>query len=245
MATQRHPALTRALELGVPTRIVHVTSGRFVIGKADENRRRPSIQTKELKEVSRKIGKLAVARYRQAGDFRIRQKEKLRRALQDAAEDLNWEIVASTREDPIQEVAQDVHRLTGAGVRALERDLDSEIAEKRRELKRLERTIETLTALAAEKEAAFPAEVTYTYTGTRGRGVYLTKVEELVLEDPEGAARAAAKLEKGMKRFGRSRDAMVEGLKRKRTAVRQAGSDLQDFVRGTHRVVGEVLATLA
>lgn len=142
-------------------------------------------------------------------------------------------------------MAQDVHRLTGAGVRALERDLDDEIAEKRREVKRLERTIEALTSLAAEKEAAFPSEVIYTYTGTRGRGVYITKVEELLVEDSEGAARAAAKLEKGLARFGRRRDAMVEELKQRRVAVRDAKNDLGDFVRGTHNIVGEVLATLA
>lgn len=142
-------------------------------------------------------------------------------------------------------MAQDIHRLTGAGVRALERDLDSEIAEKRRELKRLERTIEALTALAAEEEEAFPTEVAYSYTATRGKGVYVTKVEELVLEAPDEAARAAAKLEKGMGRFGRRRDAMVESLKQRRDSVRQAGREVQDFVRGTHRLVGEVLATLA
>jgi hypothetical protein len=94
-------------------------------------RHRPSIQTTELREVSRRLGELLIARYQQEGGFRVRQAELLRRSLQDAAQALNWDVLASHENDPVQEVAVDVERLTQAGMRAIEKDLESEIAEKR------------------------------------------------------------------------------------------------------------------
>jgi hypothetical protein len=186
-----------------------------------------------------------VERYRQAGQFRVRQREQLRRALQKAAVALDWDVIAGVEENPIQEVAIDVHRLTGAGVRAIERDIESEIAEKRREVSQLKRTVQALSKLADEDPAAFPTEVAYRYTASRGKDVYVTKEEELVVEDPGSAEMAALKLEKSLDRFGRLRDQMVESLKQRRRTVREAKAELHDFMRVTDSLVADVLATLS
>jgi len=186
-----------------------------------------------------------VARYRQAGEFRVRQREQLRRALQKAAEALGWDILAVVEEsDPIHAVAIDVQRLTRAGIRAIERDLECEIEQKGGEIKQLERTVQALSGLAAEAPSAFPTEVAYTYTATQGNGVYVTKEKELLVEDANSAENAAKRLEKGLARFGRLRDQMVATLKQRRSSVREAEAETQHFVQGTHRLVGEVLATL-
>lgn len=138
----------------------------------------------------------------------------------------------------------DVQRLTRAGIRAIEKDLESELLEKRREIRQLESAIETLSELAEGDPSVFPTEVAYTYTATRGKGEYVTKEEELLLEDPGSAEAAAKRLEKRLGRFGRLRDQMVERLKHRRKTVREAKSELKDFVHGTDGLVSEVLATL-
>jgi len=144
----------------------------------------------------------------------------------------------------MKQVSVDVQRLTSAGIRAIEKDLESELVEKRREIRQLERAIATLSELAEGDPSAFPAEVAYTYTATRGKDQYVTKEEELLLEDSGSAEAAAKRLEKKLGRFGRLRDQMVESLKQRRKTVGEAKSELKDFVHGTNPLVSEVLATL-
>jgi t-SNARE complex subunit (syntaxin) len=185
-----------------------------------------------------------VARQKQDGRFRVRQREQLRRTLQDAAEALEWDVVTAIVDDPIDELAQDVQRLTKAGIRAIEKDLEAEIQEKRQELKKIERTVTTLEGLSEKSESDFPTEVTYQYTSSQGNGIYSTKEEEVLVESPTEAAEAAARLEKRIARLTRLRDEMVEELKRHRGSVNEAKSQLVEFVTGTRHLVHEVVATL-
>jgi hypothetical protein len=187
---------------------------------------------------------LAVVCHKQDGEFRIRQRENLRRALQTAAEALSWDALASSHEAPIEEITADVRWMTDAGIGAIERDLDSEIREKKQEVRRLKRTIVVLTELATQDGSAFPTEVAYQYTSTQGQGEYVTKEQELLLEDPDSAVKAASTLENRLDRLRRLRDEMVEGLKHRRRTVDKARSELARFVRDTRPIVREVLATL-
>lgn len=190
------------------------------------------------------MGRLAVACHNQDGEFRVRQRERLRRALQVAAEALNWDALASLHDEPIEEITADVRWMTKAGIGAIERDLDSEIRQKKQEVRQLRRTVVALTDLAAEDASAFPTEVAYQYTSTQGQGEYVTKEQELLLEDPDSAIKAASTLENRLDRLRRLRDEMLEGLKQRRSTLDNARSELASFVSVTRPVVREVLATL-
>ena len=206
--------------------------------------KRPSIQTTELRQVSRRLGNLAVARYRQAGEFRVRQEEQLRRALRAAGEALGWELLTLDASSGSEVVVADIRRLTRAGIRQLERDLEAEISEKRAEVRQLKKTVNVLSKLAEKDEAAFPTEIEYQCTAKRGKDELVTKTVEVVLEDPGEADKTAEKLQNRLDRLSLLRDQMVEHLKKRRKTLSAAKSELRSFVRGTDCLVDEVLATL-
>jgi hypothetical protein len=194
--------------------------------------------------VSRRLGKLAVARYKQAGQFRVRQREQLRRALHTAGESLEWDVLTLDETAGTDEVIADIRRLTQAGLRQLERDLEAEIAEKRAEVKQLEKTVNVLSELAEADDEAFPQEIEYHFTAKRNKTELVTRTEELVVEDPSEAEKKAGKIEKRLGRFGRLRDEMIIHLKKRQKTLAEAKSELRSFVRGTGGVVDEVLMTL-
>ena len=224
--------------------IVLIKAAEVGISTKSGKRQRPSIQTNELREVGRRLGTLAVAWYKQSGQFRVRQREQLRRALQDAAAALDWDIVSTIEDDPMEEMAFDVRRLTKAGIQAIERDLETELDEKRKEIKHIQKTVSNLEKLSEKDPETFPTELMYRYTSARGNGEYSTKEEELLIETPDGASEAAARLEKRVDRFTRLRDEMVESLKQQRKTLTSAKAELVDFVTGTRQLVTEVVATL-
>ena len=168
----------------------------------------------------------------------------MRRALHVAGEELNWKVLAADDPAGTQEVKADVRRLTQAGIRQLERDLEAEIVEKRQEVRRLKKTLAVLSDLAEQDEEAFPTQLEYQYTSNRGRDDFVTKTEEVVLEAPDDAGKAAKKIEQRLDRFGRLRDQMVEQLKDQRKTIAEAKADLQRFVLGVERMLDDVLAIL-
>lgn len=158
---------------------------------------------------------------------------------------MDWEVVASIRKAPVDKVTVDVRRLTGAGLRAIERGLESEITEKREEIRRLKGVARSLRKLADEDVSAFPVEIAYRYTSSDGgKGEYLTKTKELEIESPGAAEEAARRMEQQMDRLSRLRDEMVQELEREKHVVGQAKVELREFVRGAHPLIGEVLAVL-
>ena len=174
----------------------------------------------------------------------MRQEEQLRRALRTAGEALEWELLTLDPSTGTEEVVADIRRLTRAGIRQLERDLEAEISEKRLEVRQLKQTVNVLEKLAEKDEAAFPTEIEYRYTAKRGKDGLVTKTEEVLLEDPEEAEKTAEKLERRLDRFSLLRDQMVEHLKQRRDTLSAAKAELRNFVRGTDWLVDEVLATL-
>lgn len=214
------------------------------ISKRKSPRKRPSIQTNELRSVSKRLGTLAIARYRQSGEFRVRQQEQIRRALSVAGEALDWGQLEVELPGDAEEVEADIRRLTQAGIRQLERDLEDEIAQKRKEIRQLEKTVSAMAKLGEKDETVFPTEVEYQYTSRRGKDELVTRTEEVVLEDPDHAVKEAEKLEKKLDRLGRLRDQMVENLKKQRQTIKSAKSEVKSFVNGTEFLVDEVMATL-
>ena len=174
----------------------------------------------------------------------MRQEEQLRRALRTAGEALGWQLLTLDPATGTDEVVADIRRLTKAGIRQLERDLEAEISEKREEVRQLKRTVTALEKLAAEDEASFPREIEYQCTARRGKDELVTKTVEVALEDPSAAERTAEKLDKRIERLTLLRDQMVEHLKKRREVLSAAESELRSFVRGTDGLVNEVLVTL-
>lgn len=174
----------------------------------------------------------------------MRQEEQLRRALRTAGEALEWGLLALDPAGETGEVVADIRRLTRAGLRQMERDLEAEISEKRKEVRQLRRTVNVLEKLAENDPAAFPAEIEYRYTAKQGQGGLVTKTEEVVLEDSEEAQQTAEKLERRLDRLSLLRDQMVEHLQHRLEILAAAKAELRNFVRGTGWLVDEVLATL-
>lgn len=156
---------------------------------------------------------------------------------------MNWDLVASFRKAPVDEVTVDVRRLTQAGLKAIEKGLESEISEKRQEIRRLKGVAKTLRKLADEKDA-FPIEIEYQYTSSSGKGQYETKTKELQIDSADSAQDAARKLDDQVERLGRLRDEMVQVLEKKKDVVGQARVELREFVRRARPLIGEVLAVL-
>jgi hypothetical protein len=223
---------------------VHHDRGGPIRTRHGPTGKRPSIQTTELRKIGRRLGKLAVARYRQAGELRVRQEEQLRRALRTAGEALGWGLLTLDPSGETGDVAADIRRLTRAGLRQLERDLEAEISDKRKEVRQLRRTVNVLEKLAENDPAAFPTEIEYRYTAKQGQDGLVTKTEEVVLEDSEEAQKTAEKLERRLDRLSLLRDQMVEHLQQRRETLSAAKAELRNFVRGTGWLVDEVLATL-
>lgn len=184
-----------------------------------------------------------MARHRQAGEFRVRQEEELRRALRAAGEALGWDLLALEAAGT-EEVLEDMRRLTQAGIRQMERDLGAEITEKRAELRQLKKTVKSLEKLAEGDESAFPAQIEYRYTAKRGNDGLVTKTKELLLEDSAEAERTAEKLEQRLDRLGALRDQMVDHLKQRLETIAAAKAELRGFVTVADRLVDHVLATL-
>ena len=157
---------------------------------------------------------------------------------------MGWDQLEVELPGGAEEVEDDIRRLTQAGIRQLERDLEEEISQKKKEVRQLEKTVTVITKLAEKKDTVFPTEVEYQYTSRRGRDELVTRTEEVVLEDPDHAVKEAEKLEKRLDRLGRLRDQMVENLKGRRQTIKEAKSEVRHFVSGTEGLVGEVLATL-
>lgn len=235
------PALTEHLTSLWKTGFFKI--GDLPISTVKKSSKRPSVQTKELRPVARRLGALALSRHRQGGGFRVREREQLRRALFSAGRELRWDVVAVNREAPVDEVVVDVRRLTRAGLGAIEKDLESEIAEKAQEVRQLKRVVKKLAKLSKQDESAFPVEVEYHHTSAVD-DQYSTKTAEFEVEGPDSAEQAAQKLEKQLDRFGRLRDQMVEKLKDKRRALDATKSELKDFVGMTRPLIDEVLVVL-
>jgi hypothetical protein len=104
--------------------------------------------------------------------------------------------------------------------------------------------VKILSELADVDASEFPTEVTYQYTATQGKGAFRTEDEDLTIEDPDSAEQAAQGLEKRLDRLGRLRDGMLDELKRQKSTVGEAKSEVEDFVRGALPLVADVLATL-
>jgi hypothetical protein len=194
--------------------------------------------------VERKLASLALARVRQDGKLKVRQREELRRTLSAASELLAWDVIIGGKVDPVAEATTDVTRLTESGVRSMERDLADELASKKTEISQLEHVAKDLKRMAGEGGVTFPAEVEYSRSARDGSRGFVTKTETLTLGGASEAHDAAERIQKGLDGWTKLRDEMVEELKQRQRRVAEMKRDLSNFVEWSEGLLRDVLATL-
>ena len=196
-----------------------------------------------MKRVTGELAALAVARIKQKGRLKVRQKEQLRRAIARAGESLNWAATAPFKNDPVAELSKEVGQLARRGARRMKRNVRQELEDKESEIKELKKVVKQVEKLAEDPDA-LPAEVTYQHTARHASQGLVTKTETLELESEEDAQKAAKKMKKRIKRWTKYRDQMLEELEQERQYLRDTTKNLSDFVDTSRPVLGEVLATM-
>lgn len=196
-----------------------------------------------MKRVTGELAAIAVARVKQQGRLKVRQREQLRRAIARAGETLGWAATAPFKSDPVAELSKDVAKLVRKGARRMKRNVRHELAEKEAEISQLKEVVATVEELADNPDS-LPAEITYSHTARHASQGLVTKTETLVLEDEDEARKAAKKMKKRIKRWRKYRDQMLEQLEEERQYLTTTTSSLSEFVDSSRGVVGEVLATM-
>ncbi len=202
-----------------------------------------AIPAAELDDVSRALATLALARMKQDGSLRVRQREQLRRALTTAGTRLGWVTLRGGLTERVQCATKDVAALAGAGAEALEGTLAAAVADKKREIVELGRVAASIQSMA-DDDASFPAEIEYSHTARSGTKLLVTKTETLTLGDRDEALNTAALLEKRIGGWEKLRDQMLVDLKDRQRQLRALKGTLSGFVDSSRGLVGEVLATL-
>ncbi len=198
----------------------------------------------EVQRAARELGSLALARVRQGGSLKIRQRVQLRRAIATAGEFLAWAPMAAQGKDAMGKASKDVADLTKRAAKWMADELAEELAAKKAELARLERTADSMRELAERDEEAYPAEISYTHTSRHASEGLVTKTETVVLHSPEEAEEAAHRIETKLDSWGKLREQMVGELKQKQVQLQEMKHSLSDFVESTEGLLDDVIATL-
>ncbi len=130
-----------------------------------------------------------------------------------------------------------------SGVRSLSKSVEEELAQKKKEARRLEKVVERVEELAEDPDA-FPAEIEYAHTARKIEGGFPTKVETLSLEDPDEALKAARKIRKSLPRWEKFRKEAVDDLKHRQATLNEMGRHLSDVVDGWRGLLKEVVLVL-
>lgn len=203
-----------------------------------------AIPAAELDDVSKALASLALARMKQDGSLRVRQREQLRRALTTAGDRLGWVTLRGGLTDRVKRATKDVTRLADAGTQALEGELAAAVADKKREIAQLSKVAASVQSMADDDDASFPAEIEYSHTARTGTKLLVTRTETLTLSDRDEALNTAAMLEKRIEGWEKLRDQMLVDLKDRQRQLRALKDSLSGFVDSSKGLVGEVLATL-
>lgn len=196
-----------------------------------------------MKRVTGELAAIAVARVKQEGRLKVRQKEQLRRAIARAGETLGWAATAPFKSDPVAELSKEVAKLVRKGARRMKRNVRHELEEKESEIAELQLVVEAVEELA-EHPDRLPAEISYSHTARHASQGLVTRTETLMLEDQAEAEKTARKMKKRLKRWGKYRDEMLDQLEQERQYLSTTTRNLSEFVDSSRPVLGEVLATM-
>jgi len=198
----------------------------------------------EIKRVSREISTLALAELNQNGLLNVRQKERLRRALYTAGDELLWIDIESKTGDPMPEINKVVLRMARNGSKAMARDLADTLAIKKKETKALEKMKLGLLKLGEDAKTEYPLQIAYDYTARDSSQNPITKTMELELEDAEGTIKASEAMERSTNSRMKLTDLMIVRLKEQQIRLDEMTALLPEFVKSTHPVIEAVMLTL-
>ncbi len=205
---------------------------------------RPSPRSAEFRRLGRQVAALALIRTSQGGRLNVRQKEELRRALAEAGDALRWAEITIGSEDPVAVISDDLTKVTRSGVRVIEREVESELKSKKKEMKQLEAVVAKARKLAEAKNPKLPTEIVYSHTARAAAQGLITKTETVTITAPEEAGSAADSIEKSFNRWEGLRDQMVEELERKQDQLEVVRANLSEFVKAQRTMLREVMAIL-
>lgn len=172
--------------------------------------------------------------------LRVRQGEELRRALTVAAELRGW---AAIGDDSMASAIKDVKSLTKVGSGLIAQELENELADKKNEVKELQKVADAIHELADTADWEEPIEVSYSHTARDGDGL-ATKTETVILADAGEARDAAAAIEKKLDSWEKLRSQMLENLKQRKGQLGELDDSIAAFAESSRDVVGDVLAIL-
>lgn len=198
----------------------------------------------ELRDVSRQLAVLALAQVNQEGHLGVRQREQLRRALATAGEALGWAGRVAASNNAVAEVSKDVLTMAKGGAKSMAKDLEVELAGKKKEITQIKRAAATVTKMAESKKTSYPTEITYTFTVRDATGDLVTKTETLPMENAEEALTAAVTIEKNPTGRLKLKDLMIADLKQKQKQVDVMTKTLSDFIEYSHDLMRDVLHNL-
>lgn len=197
----------------------------------------------ELLKASRQLAVLALAQ--QDRPLSPREREELRRGLVVAGEALGWSEALATNADPVVEFVHDVTSLAVLGVESLGSDLAQERANKQTEMSRLSDVAAYARELAADPNATYPAEITYSYTVRDPYQGLVTKTAKSTVSNPQEALGAAEALQKSIEGRSKLTDLMVIDLDERRGRLHAMTRKIPDFVKSAQSLLDEVIANLS
>ena len=198
----------------------------------------------EIQRVSREFSTLALAKQEQLGQLNVRQHEKLRRALATAGEELAWNEIESKSGDPMVEINKAVLRMARNGAKAMVKDLEEQLATKKKETRALQKMKESLMKLGENPKTEYPALISYDFTARDSSQNPITKTENLELNEASEAIKASEGMERSTNSRAKLTDLMIVRLKEQRVRLDLMASTLPEFVKSTHPVIHAVMATL-
>ncbi len=198
----------------------------------------------ELRQTFRDIAALAIAKFEQEGQLNVRQGEQLRRALASAAEELGWNELALGTDEPVREIRKIVLRLTRNGAKAIAKDLEGELAVKKKETKELAKFAASLHKMAASSKTEYPLMLQYDYTARDASKNLVTRTEELELNEASEVTSAAEGMERSTPSRQKLTDAKIVEIKATQARVAEVTKGLPEFTATLDTLIEEVLATL-
>lgn len=194
----------------------------------------------EASQLAHELASLALARVKQGGHLKLREREELRRVFASAAELLGW---ATIRRGPAEAATKDLLKLAKSGARLLTRELADEVADKKIETSQLEKVASSLHKLAKEADFADPIEISYSHTARKPPLGLVTKTETLILTDADEAAEAAQTIEAKRETWDKLRLEMLDDLGERQRQLDEMKRTLSAFLESSEGLVRHVMST--
>jgi len=198
----------------------------------------------EIQQVGRELAVLALAHVAQDGQLGVRQGEQLRRALATAGDILGWTGTAASSKDVVADVSKDVLTMAKAGSKAMAKDLADDLVRKEAEMTQLTDAATAARELAEDPDAAFPAEIVYSYTVRDAYQGLVTKTETVTVNDTKETHSAADGIERNLTGRLKLRDLMIIDLQEKQVKLDAMTRTLPDFIKSAHELLEQVISTL-